>query len=443
MIAKIVSKITIGILLFTLLVSLTLSQVPVIALARPADQLPLFLPLVPGPVKPYQLDGLNFSPYMDGQNPDFGSTISEVQLRERMTIIAPYTRWIRSFGCGNGLEKTGQIAHELGLKSASSAWISRDALQNQAQIDCLIQQANAGQVDMAVVGSETLIRGDVSSAELISYLQQVRQAIPATIPVTTADVYSSLLEHPEVATATDIVFANIYPFWEGYPVTHSVAVLDDAYRQLAAAFPSQTIMISETGWPSCGELGQAVGSVENVAQYFSQVAAWAKENKVSVFYFDAFDEAWKTAKEGPQGACWGLWDKDGNMKPGIQSIFAGAAQPLNQVLPLTCDTTTFSFQFTYVPPIGSFDNVTGKACGVFNKQARVVLWIYAWGGWWVKPYGNQPLTAINPDGSWQVDYTTGGVDETATAFKAYLIPPGVDPFGNMTGYPMIEVQRNP
>lgn len=435
------SKRTIGIILLVLLAFLPASHG--VRAVLPFSGSIQFIPLISGPAHSYQLDGLNFSPYLDGQNPDFGSFVSESQIRERMTIIAPFTRWVRSFGCGSGIEKTGLVAHELGLKIAASAWISRDSQQNQAQIACLIQQANAGYVDMAIVGSETLIRNDVTSTELIQYLQQVKQAIPATIPVTTADVYSSLIAHPELATATDLIFANIYPFWEGYPITGSVAVLDQAYNQLINAFPSQTVMISETGWPGCGEFGQAVGSIENEAQYFSQVISWARTKNVTVFYFDAFDETWKTAKEGPQGACWGLWDKNGQIKGGIKSVFDGAVQPLNLVLPKTCDTDTFSFSFTHVPPLGSFENVTGQTCGIFNRDQRIVLWIYAWGGWWVKPFANQPFTVINPDGSWQVDYTTGGVDEQATAFKAYLLPPDDDPFGDMTGYPMIEIQRNP
>ena len=33
-----------------------------------------------------------------------------------------------------------------------------------------------------------------------------------------------------------------------------------------------------------------------------------------VFWFAAFDEAWKVDAEGDVGAFWGLWDKDGKPK---------------------------------------------------------------------------------------------------------------------------------
>jgi hypothetical protein len=77
-----------------------------------------YLPIVIKPVEPYKLDGINFSPYLSGQSPDLGSQISEDQIRQRLSIVAPNTKWIRTFGCGDGLEATGKIAHEMGLKVA-------------------------------------------------------------------------------------------------------------------------------------------------------------------------------------------------------------------------------------------------------------------------------------------------------------------------------------
>ena len=47
-----------------------------------------------------KLHGLCFSLYEDGQKP--GDIISEEQVRRRMKIIAPYTKWIRSFSCTEG-----------------------------------------------------------------------------------------------------------------------------------------------------------------------------------------------------------------------------------------------------------------------------------------------------------------------------------------------------
>jgi hypothetical protein len=91
-----------------------------------------------------------------------------------------------------------------------------------------------------------------------------------------------------------------------------------------------------------------------------------------------------------------------------------------------CTNDYPSIVFTYVPPIGSFENVKGKVCGVNYQDHRVVLLIYAWHSWWVKPYSSDPTTDIASDGTWTTDYTTGGVDETATIIKAILVPANVD-----------------
>jgi hypothetical protein len=83
--------------------------------------------------------------------------------------------------------------------------------------------------------------------------------------------------------------------------------------------------------------------------------------------------------------------------------------------------------FTYVPAYGSFNNLEGEVKGVKPSSYNVAVYIYVVGGWWTKPYWAEPLTAINHDGSWSCDITTGGVDENATEIRAYLVPKGYNP----------------
>jgi hypothetical protein len=73
----------------------------------------------------------------------------------------------------------------------------------------------------------------------------------------------------------------------------------------------------------------ANGRVTNAALYFLNFVSWARVEGVSYLYFEAFDETWKAAYEGPQGAHWGVWDKYGNLKPGMQNVFDGATIPDN------------------------------------------------------------------------------------------------------------------
>ncbi|GAI23872.1 unnamed protein product, partial [marine sediment metagenome] len=91
-------------------------------------------------------------------DPNLGSQISEEQLKAKMEIISLYTEWIRTFGSSSGLEKSGLFAHEMNLKAAIGAWLSRDLSANEREITNLISAAKAGQVDIAIVGSEVLLR---------------------------------------------------------------------------------------------------------------------------------------------------------------------------------------------------------------------------------------------------------------------------------------------
>ena len=49
-------------------------------------------------------------------------------------------------------------------------------------------------------------------------------------------------------------------------------------------------------------------------RYFVDTHDWARHDDIEVFYFAAFDEAWKVGTEGDVGAYWGLWDKHGQPK---------------------------------------------------------------------------------------------------------------------------------
>ncbi|MGL6109651.1 MAG: hypothetical protein ACRC2B_06065, partial [Rubrivivax sp.] len=103
--------------------------------------------------------GLCFSPYLEGQAP--GDHIGEAQIRERLKIIQPTTRWIRTFSCTDGHEQTPRIAHELGMQTLVGAWIGTDAEINEREIQGVIEVARAGHADIVAVGNEVLLREDM------------------------------------------------------------------------------------------------------------------------------------------------------------------------------------------------------------------------------------------------------------------------------------------
>lgn len=260
------------------------------------------------------IHGISFSAYLENQSP--GSIISEEQIENRMKILKPYVKWVRSFSCVDGNELIPKVAHKHGIKTLVGAWLGDDKDKNEKEIESIIKVAKDGYADIIAVGNEVLLRGDLTEDEIIKHIQKVKQEV-TNIPVGYVDAYYEFVNHPLICNVCDVILANCYPFWEGYPLEHSLAYLKNMYYQALSAAKGKKVIISETGWPNVGTPDRnAVPSYENALRYFINTFSWASREKIDVFYFSSFDETWKIEKEGDVGAYWGLWDKDGNFKFG-------------------------------------------------------------------------------------------------------------------------------
>ncbi len=259
------------------------------------------------------MHGLCFSAYEEGQKP--GDMLSEEQIRRRMKIIQPHTKWIRSFSCIEGNELIPKIAKEFGLKTLVGAWLGKDTELNKKELEGLIKLAQDGFVDIAAVGNEVLYRKDMSEDALLDAIYSVKEAIP-DIPVGYVDAYYEFTERPAVTEACDVILANCYPFWESCHADYALLYMKEMFFQaVSAGGGDKHVIITETGWPSEGEdYKGATPSKENALKYFINTQLWSKQDNIDIFYFTSFDESWKVGTEGDVGAFWGLWDKNENLK---------------------------------------------------------------------------------------------------------------------------------
>ena len=218
------------------------------------------------------MHGLCYSAYEEGQEP--GSVLTTEQIRRRMAIIAPYTKWIRSFSCIEGNELVPVVAREFGLKTMVGAWLGDDKELIEQEIEGLVKLAKDGYVDIAAVGNEVLYRGDLTEDELLEYIARVKEALPG-IPVGYVDAYYEFTIKPRVAEACDIILANCYPYWEGSNIDYSLIHMKQMYYQAMAAGRGKKVIITETGWPSQGTgLDAAQPSKENAIRYFLNAQQW-------------------------------------------------------------------------------------------------------------------------------------------------------------------------
>jgi len=258
------------------------------------------------------MHGLCYSIYEDGQKP--GSIISEQQVRRRLEIIAPYTKWIRSFSCIEGNEHVAREAKKLGLKTLVGAWLGDDAELNRKEIEGLINLAKEGCVDIAVVGNEVMYRGELSEEELLDFIEEVKEAIPG-IPVGYVDAYYEFSARPKITEACDVLLTNCYPFWEGCHIDYSLVYMKQMYQHVQNVANGKKVIITETGWPSQGgALKASEASFENFMRYFINAQQWSDQDDIEMFYFSSFDESWKVGAEGDVGAFWGIWDKKEKLK---------------------------------------------------------------------------------------------------------------------------------
>lgn len=258
--------------------------------------------------------GLCFSAYTEGQRA--GDMVTEAQVHRRVDCIRPHVRWVRSFACTEGHEWIPRVSHEKGLKTMAGAWIGTDRARNEREIDALIRLACEGVVNVAVVGNEVLLRGELPEQELLAYIARVRGAVPQGVAVGCVDAYYEFLERPQLVAACDVLLPNCYPFWEGIAIDHAAAYLQRMYGLVkAAGGGDKLVFVTETGWPGSGQpVGRSVPSVENAMRYFIDVQKWGRREGVKLFYFSSFDEPWKVGQEGEIGTQWGLWDANEKAK---------------------------------------------------------------------------------------------------------------------------------
>ena len=390
--------------------------------------------LVSLPEVGYKVYGINLGPFLHG-DPNNGVYVNESDLKALIETVAPYTTSIRTYGCENGLSKAAKIAHEMNLTIAAGVWLSKDLQNNEREMACIINLAKDGGLlhsDLAVIGNETLLRGDLTEQALLVYINRFKSEIP-WVPVTSAESSTVLEKYRDLIAAVDVVAVNIYPYWNNTDIQKAAMSVGDWFMNFRRfvndiAVPygytdsegnlvivEKEILISETGWPSCGKNG----SVPQESFYFGSFISFARAYDLKFYWFEAFDEAWKAKYEGEAGGCWGLWDAEGYMKKNMGVVFSGVVGGVS----------TPEIEISSPPDVEDWNSVRGMAWHVIPKDFRVVVYVYVpnAGGWWVKPYLDQPLTEIADTGYWETLIVTGGSDDTATKVAAFLIPVDYSP----------------
>jgi exo-beta-1,3-glucanase (GH17 family)/cellulose synthase/poly-beta-1,6-N-acetylglucosamine synthase-like glycosyltransferase len=255
----------------------------------------------------FPLASVSYSPFTRSQHPELGDRPTAAQIRDDLKLLSLHTHAIRTYSSTGGGELVPAIAAEFGLKVTLGIWIDRNEARNEREIRSAIALANRySNVEAIVVGNETVFRREKTVDELIKLVHRVKRLSP--VPVTSGEIWTVWIDHPELASAMDFIAAHILQYWDGVPAEKVVDLTISAYDKLRDAHPGKRIVIAEFGWPSAGYNMHAAkpGRIEQ-AVVLRDFAARAEAYGIDYNIVEAFDQPWKT-NEGNVGMYWGMFD---------------------------------------------------------------------------------------------------------------------------------------
>jgi exo-beta-1,3-glucanase (GH17 family)/cellulose synthase/poly-beta-1,6-N-acetylglucosamine synthase-like glycosyltransferase len=254
-----------------------------------------------------QLASVSYAPFANSQHPDSGDRATAAQIRADLKAIAPYTRAIRTYSATDGAELIPPIAAEFGLQVTVGAWISKDQARNERELNAALELArHNSNVNAIVVGNEVTFRGEMSVEQLMALIKKVKRQSP--VPVTTGEIWSVWIDHPELASAVDFIAAHILPYWEGFSASTAVDRTIEFYDKLRQVHPGKRIVIAEFGWPSAGyNFHNADPGRVQQAMVLRDFVSRAEAYGIDYNIVEAIDQPWKTM-EGDVGPYWGMFD---------------------------------------------------------------------------------------------------------------------------------------
>ncbi|MCH7400421.1 glycosyl hydrolase family 17 protein [Belliella kenyensis] len=280
--------------------------------------------------------------------------------------------------------------------------------QNEGEIERAVALVNkyADIVKVLAIGNEAMVKWATSYhvqpsviLKWVNYVQDLKKSghLPAELWVTSSDDFSSwgggdTLYHTEdlkkLAQAVDYISIHTYPyhnthynpaFWN---VPHEESHLSEVEKVDAAMVRARDfakaqydsvlaymqhigidkpIHIGETGWASTsdgfyGIEGSRATDEYKQGKYYQLMREWTDAAGISCFYFEAFNEPWKDAKNA-QGSenHFGLFSETGLAKYAIwdlvdQGVFDGLTRDGNPIIKTFGGNKEELFKYVQAPP---------------------------------------------------------------------------------------------
>ncbi len=272
-----------------------------------------FNPPLAAPDVPARIGGLAYNGFQRWDSPLTARFPDDAALKADLAQLAPLSQRLRTYSASE-LPNLPGLAAAQGFKLTAGVWLDKRLANNELELAAIITASRQHPViERVIAGNETLLRDEMSLAELSAYLDRLRATLK--VPVSTAEPWHVWLKHPELADHVDFITVHLLPYWEGLPVEQALDYALARYAEVRERFPGRKVVIGEIGWPSNGDRRAASEATpDNQALFVRQFLARASRLDLDYYLMEAVDQPWKHATEQAVGAHWGLLDADRQAK---------------------------------------------------------------------------------------------------------------------------------
>jgi len=282
-------------------------------------------------VQKWNGNGIDYSGYRAGQNPQLNRFPTQAQILEDFKILQRNWTLIRLYGGDRHSQDVMEVIQreKIGLKVLLGIWLDGKPGkegENANQTAIAIRLANQYK-DIVLgisVGNEILVTWSdhkLTEEKAIEYVDQVKKAV--SCPVTVADDYLYWRQpDAKLADHVDFITMHTYPMWGHEDIDTAMPSTIKNYESVRKAHPGKTIVLGEAGWASYtigAQNAPRAGDEKKEERYYEELTAWAKANEVTLFWFEAFDEPWKGS--GTEGH-WGLFSEGRKAKLAMQALYS-------------------------------------------------------------------------------------------------------------------------